>query len=463
MTNGIAVSRSGALLSTLALCVLLLLTACTVPTRQLLSDPDLLEKAERHDGFGLIGGLGDECPRNFLTPISQFMMAPGWFISEIGLYGVDTFDKDNVPSTIACTPLWAPGLVLYGAGLTEMWVADTVVHDIPTLLIGWPTEDFISIVKGKPYISLPAQHTPCACRAQPKRMCPHPEVEEAPQPPADTMSQSQSAPQSAVESPSARPAIVPDPLTPTVGDYRTVDLGGGVELEVIWVPAGRFKMGRGPIDASLLGPLQLDLDGLGDESPVHSVAVDGFWMAGTETTQAQYEAVMGHNPSAHKGAALPVDSVSWNDATEFCRKLSALTGQTYSLPTEAQWEYACRAGSNGMWCFGDDPDDLRAYAWCDSTLMVGAHPVATLKPNAWGLYDMHGNVWEWCQDWYDGRYYEKSPSSNPKGPASGEYRVKRGGGWSFLPRGTRSSYRGFKAPSFTEDCGGFRVCRIEDK
>ena len=139
----------------------------------------------------------------------------------------------------------------------------------------------------------------------------------------------------------------------------------------------------------------------------------------------------------------PVEKVSWDDAVEFCKKLSAKEGQTYRLPTEAEWEYACRAGSKTRYCFGDDESLLGEYAWFgEQRSEGGTHPVGEKKPNAWGLYDMHGNVWEWCQDWYDEDYYAKSPKDDPTGPATGSYRVDRGGGWSSLAWSCRSSYRG---------------------
>lgn len=128
--------------------------------------------------------------------------------------------------------------------------------------------------------------------------------------------------------------------------------------------------------------------------------IEEFEMQQTTVTQAQWEEVMGNNPSRIKGDDLPVTNVSWHDAQEFCKRLSERTGDTYRLPTEAEWEYACRAGSTGKWCFGDDESQLDEYAWYYDNSSGTVHPVAQKKPNAWGLYDMHGNVWEWCQDEY---------------------------------------------------------------
>jgi len=150
-------------------------------------------------------------------------------------------------------------------------------------------------------------------------------------------------------------------------------------------------------------------------------------MGVTEVTQAQYEAVMGTNPSNHKGATNPVESLSWDDAAEFCRGLSGKTRKTFRLPTEAEWEYACRAGSKTRFSFGDSESALGDYAWHKGNCGGKTQPVAQKKPNAWGLYDMHGNVWEWCADWLGS--YPTGPSTDPQGPTSGRLRVLRGGAW----------------------------------
>ena len=154
-----------------------------------------------------------------------------------------------------------------------------------------------------------------------------------------------------------------------------------------------------------------------------------------EVTQEQYERVMGKNPSRFKGPQLPVERVSWKAAVSFCTKLSAFpeeqaAGRTYRLPTEAEWEYACRAGSTTDFCFGDAEWGLDDYAWYEDNSDHRTHPVGQKRPNAWGLYDMHGNVWEWCADWHDEAYYEASPVDDPQGPATGVDRVGRGGSWS---------------------------------
>jgi formylglycine-generating enzyme required for sulfatase activity len=191
-----------------------------------------------------------------------------------------------------------------------------------------------------------------------------------------------------------------------------------------------------------------------------------FYLGVYEVTQWEYERVMGASPSHFKesGNSAPVEMVSWDEAQEFCRKLSALpaeqaAGWVYRLPTEAEWEYACRAGSTSRFCFGDSDDGLDAYAWFGNNSDSKTHPVGLKKPNAWGLYDMHGNVWEWCADWYDSGYYVASPSSDPQGPSSGSDRVSRGGGWLYRPGDCRSSYRDGFSPGIRSFDLGFRVAR----
>jgi formylglycine-generating enzyme required for sulfatase activity len=190
------------------------------------------------------------------------------------------------------------------------------------------------------------------------------------------------------------------------------DVGPGVTMKMILIPPGKFTRGEGAYR--------------------HEVTISKpFYMGVTEVTQAQYEAVMGKNPSEFKGATNPVEMVSWNDATAFCKKLSEKTRQAVRLPTEAEWEYACRAGAQTAFSFGDDPSALGDYAWHLGNSEMMTHPVGQKKPNAWGLYDMHGNVWEWCADWYVP--YPKGAVTDPSGPATGNRgeRVVRGGSWNY--------------------------------
>jgi formylglycine-generating enzyme required for sulfatase activity len=223
-------------------------------------------------------------------------------------------------------------------------------------------------------------------------------------------------------------------------------LVNSIGLELKKLPAGKFVMGEGSV--------------------AHEVTLTRpFYLGVYEVTQAQYEQVMGVNPSKNKGAQNPVDSVSWEDAVEFCRRLSELpeekaAGRVYRLPTEAEWEYACRAGTTTKFSIGDDTSTLGEYAWIISNSGGRTHPVGEKKPNAWAFYDMHGNVWEWCADWYvDFSYvdYLKDAVSNPVGPFTGSQRVFRGGSWDSRAADCRSASRASFSPSVGFDHCGFRV------
>ena len=171
---------------------------------------------------------------------------------------------------------------------------------------------------------------------------------------------------------------------------------------------------------------------------------------------------MGTSPSHFKGAKNPVEQVNSNDVMAFCKKLSLKTGKNFTLPSEAQWEYACRAGSTGRFCFGDSDSGLGDYAWYSVNSGRQTHPVGQKKPNEWGLYDMHGNVWEWCLDRYDDRFYEKQVARerNPVNSNQGDYRVLRGGSWTTNPSYCRSANRHGVEPwsrGYRYGGGGFRV------
>jgi len=248
---------------------------------------------------------------------------------------------------------------------------------------------------------------------------------------------------------------------------KAVDLGDGVVMEFVLIPAGSFKMGSPDNEA---GPWR------GREGPVHRVRITKpFYMGKYEVTQEVWEKVMGSNPSEFKGAKNPVENVSWEDCQDFLKKLNALPhphpspfgrgsqGEgLFRLPTEAQWEYACRAGTKTRFCSGDADAGLADYAWSDANSGNTTHPVGTKKPNAWGLYDMHGNVQEWCADWYGKDYYGKSPRDDPTGPAVGNVRVLRGGVWNDSPGYCRSASCSYLAPtSRFDDYGlGFRVVAV---
>ena len=220
----------------------------------------------------------------------------------------------------------------------------------------------------------------------------------------------------------------------------SVDLGKGIKLEMVLVPAGEFMMGSPDSDKS----------GRGDERPQHRVRITKpFWLGKYLVTQEQWQAVIGNNPSEFKGPKNPVDSVGWEDCRDFLKTLNekfANTPVKFSLPTEAQWEYACRAGSKSRYYYGDEDAKLAEFAWFNDNSEEKTHPVGQKKPNAWGLYDMHGNLFQWCADWYDGDYYKSSPASDPCGPSSGSLHVDRGGCWNSLARGCCSAFRHTNSP-----------------
>ncbi len=198
------------------------------------------------------------------------------------------------------------------------------------------------------------------------------------------------------------------------------------------------------------------------ESPRHRVCIEKpFYIGETEVTQKQWEYVMEANPSKIKGDDRPVDRVSWNDVQEYIGRLNKKNGgDSFRLPTEAEWEYAARAGSDEDYSFGDDSNDLAQYAWFGNLGYKGSsHEVALKRPNAWGLYDIHGNVWEWVQDWYDSNFYKNSPEKNPVGPGNGKYRIYRGGSWVGKAANLRSSVRFSALPVTRTHDLGFRLVR----
>jgi eukaryotic-like serine/threonine-protein kinase len=228
----------------------------------------------------------------------------------------------------------------------------------------------------------------------------------------------------------------------------TIRLNDQVSMELVRIPAGKF----------LMGSPENEKDRHAEEGPRHEVTISKPLFLGIhEVTQEQYEAVLGQNPSRFKWAANPVENVSWNNAVEFCKRASEKTGKRFRLPTEAEWEYACRAGTKTRFNFGDDDEGLNDHGWHSGNSESKTHPVGQKKPNAWGLYDMHGNVWEWCADWYDEKYYGRSPKADPTGPAGGKSRALRGGSWLVLPGACRVADRRGSDPDTTGDYFGFRV------
>jgi formylglycine-generating enzyme len=236
---------------------------------------------------------------------------------------------------------------------------------------------------------------------------------------------------------------------------------------MVLIPAGDFTMG--------------DSAGRADENP-HAVTVSAFYLDRHPVTQQMYEEVMGINPSKHKGQRNPVERTQWTDAVRFCNKCSELEGLTpcynletwecnydangYRLPTEAEWEYACRAGGAGKYCFGDSEAELPKYAWFKPLSQGKPRPVGQKLPNRFGLVEMHGNVWQWCNDWY-GEIYADSPREDPRGPATGTMRVLRGGAWDCTAEKLRSAYRHKEFPVYSDACFGadsygFRRARSAD-
>jgi len=240
-------------------------------------------------------------------------------------------------------------------------------------------------------------------------------------------------------------------------------------MKLVLIPAGEFMMGGDE------PPEQVARKSAGEEAkaewfqneqPQHRVKITKpFYMGVYVVTQAQYEAVMEVNPSNFKGERNPVEQVSWEEAVEFCKKLSAKTGQTVRLPTEAEWEYACRAGTTTPFNTGETISTDQANYIGNFTYGSGRKgenrkktvAVGSFAANGFGLYDMHGNVWEWCQDWYDEGYYKNSPTEDPLGPEKGQGRVLRGGSWAVGPWYCRSALRRGSAPAGGLGDIGFRV------
>jgi len=265
------------------------------------------------------------------------------------------------------------------------------------------------------------------------------------------------------------------------GESDIVDLGEEIKLELVWVPPTTseewLSLSDGK-DCFLMGSPKEEEGRFRDEVQHPVRLTKGFWMAKYSVTQAQYERVMGATPShfkrtekvgflkktKHTLSDHPAGKISWDDAIEFCKRLTEQEqkkgrlseGGAYTLPTEAQWEYACRAGTTGKYA-----GDLDEMAWYSSNSGKTPHPVGTKNPNAWGLSDMHGNVWEWCLDRY-GDYHSES-ETDPSGPLSGSNRVFRGGSWCYDDSYCRSAYRNYDSPEDTYYYLGFRPVLVQKK
>ena len=274
------------------------------------------------------------------------------------------------------------------------------------------------------------------------------------------------------------------PSTPSPGEPKLKTITNSIGMNLTLIPAGTFQMGSPEGDDQAFG----------EEKPRHRVRISRpFYLGVHEVTQAQYEAVMGNNPSyfSSNGGGKdkvagqstenhPVEQVSWLDAVQFCNKLSEKeglkpfyeieagaarvrdwTGPGYRLPTEAEWEYACRAGSQARYSFGNNEASLGEHGWYDGNSGSQTHPVGQKRANALGLYDMHGNVWEWCWDGYADDYYKQSLGDDPLGVAGAALRVIRGGSWRLNPRYCRSAYRRRNTPGYRRNDVGFRLARVQ--
>ena len=229
---------------------------------------------------------------------------------------------------------------------------------------------------------------------------------------------------------------------------RIYDPIGALQLDLVLIPAGTFNMGSN--------------NGSSDEQPVHTVTVSQDYYIGTyEITQEEWNVVMGYNPSYFTGdQRLPVERVTWHEVQDFIEIVNSWVGDAYfRLPTEAEWEYAARAGTTTEYVFGDAENTLGDYGWFDLTSASQSQTVGGLLPNAWGVYDVHGNVSEWIQDWYSDLYYDSSPSTDPSGPESGSRRVRRGGSWQHGASYLRSASRGSNMSNYRSSNLGFRLLR----
>lgn len=235
------------------------------------------------------------------------------------------------------------------------------------------------------------------------------------------------------------------------GQKETITVNG-VSFTMIKVEGGTFLMGATSEQGS---------DADSDEEPVHRVTLSDYYIGETEVTQELWTAVMGSNPSYFKGTQRPVEFVCWYDCQDFIRKLNQITGKNFRLPTEAEWEYAARGGNKSKGYKYSGSNTIGNVAWYYDNSSSTIHNVKTKSPNELGIYDMSGNVYEWCQDWYGLGYYANSPKRNPKGPSSGSYRVLRGGSWYNNAQNGRVANRRINTPSGRHSSYGFRLILVQ--
>ena len=264
---------------------------------------------------------------------------------------------------------------------------------------------------------------------------------------------------------------VPVPAPPGISGPASPAPGSSGSRETITVSSIGYKMVYLEPGTFMMGSPSSEPGRHGGETRHRVTLTKGFYIGATEVTQGQWKKMMGSNPSENPGDDCPVEQVSWEDCQQFIQKLNRLEGtDKYRLPTEAEWEYACRAGSETAYCFGSGAGQLDQYAWYDDNSRGRAHPVGLKKPNAWGLYDMHGNVLEWCQDWYDGGIYPSGSVTDPTGPSSGIWLLLRapprvcrggswGGSWNYDAKDCRSAVRYTGSPGDRYDFLGLRLAR----
>jgi formylglycine-generating enzyme required for sulfatase activity len=235
-------------------------------------------------------------------------------------------------------------------------------------------------------------------------------------------------------------------------EVKADTLVNSIKMVLVLIPEGSFRMG---------GDKQAE-QAEDHETPRHFVRFSTpFFISKYVVTQEQWYALMEHNPSRFKGNTRPVESVSWNEVQAFIHKLCAKEEtESYRLPTEAEWEYSARAGSENSYSFGSETQLLNQYAWYRNNSGGKTHPVGQLNPNTWGLYDMHGNVHEWCQDWFDRKYYSQSPVVNPVGPPEGLAKALRGGDWGSIDWYCRCASRSLSSPDRRSNRLGFRLVKM---